>query len=256
MILISCSRTLMKSLSRAKKWQMEINMSKQRPWYLPRPVYSRLAFTLLIAWPLKSVHSEISSRSHFFRLDVAPQHIEYIGSKASKTLGFVRRHLYSANQATKPLAYVTSVRLQLEYAAIIWNTHQEYLNNKLESLQNKAARSVAKKYSRYHSVTDFKSSLNLCMLEKRLLTLLSHFHRLYHNPLAFREAHLELALRVSPQLDRPFKVQPKFTHAKLCISHHYALPPSIGTNCQLRSLLRTIMIWLINWSPGCILIHK
>lgn len=114
------------------------------------------------------------------------KHIEYITTKASKTLGFIRRNLYFANQATKLLAYTTLVISQLEYAGFIWNPHQAYLADKLESLQNKAARFITRKYARYSSITDIKSSLNLSSLEKRrLVTLLCHFHKLYHNPSPF-----------------------------------------------------------------------
>ncbi|XP_037555539.1 uncharacterized protein LOC119432448, partial [Dermacentor silvarum] len=181
------------------------------------------------------------------------QHIDHISSKASKTLGFVRRHLYSANQATKVLAYITLVRPQLEYAAIIWNPDQEYLNNKLESLQNKAARFVMKKYSRYYSVTDMKLSLNLCMLKKRrLVALLSHFHRLYHNPSAFTEAHIKPALRVFPRLDHPFKVQPKFARTKLmhqsplflAIYHWNRLPAEIASENNHDAFVSKLKCWM------------
>ena len=45
------------------------------------------------------------------------QHISDISSKATKTLGFLRRNLAFAPRSTKEVAYKTLVRPKLEYAA-------------------------------------------------------------------------------------------------------------------------------------------
>ena len=45
------------------------------------------------------------------------QHISEISSKATKTLGFLRRNLAFATTSTKEVAYKTLVRHKLEYAA-------------------------------------------------------------------------------------------------------------------------------------------
>ena len=47
------------------------------------------------------------------------QHISDISSKATKTLGFLRRNLAFAPRSTKKVAYKTLVRHKLEYAAPI-----------------------------------------------------------------------------------------------------------------------------------------
>ena len=49
------------------------------------------------------------------------QHISDISSKATKTLGFLRRNLAFAPRSTKEVAYKTLVRPKLEYAAPIWS---------------------------------------------------------------------------------------------------------------------------------------
>ena len=47
------------------------------------------------------------------------QHISDISSKATKTLGFLRRNLAFAPRSTKVVAYKTLVLPKLEYAAPI-----------------------------------------------------------------------------------------------------------------------------------------
>ena len=51
------------------------------------------------------------------------QHISEISSKATKTLGFLRRNLAFAPQSTKEVAYKTLVQPKLEYAAPIWSPY-------------------------------------------------------------------------------------------------------------------------------------
>ena len=53
------------------------------------------------------------------------QHVAEISSKATKTLGFLRRNLAVATRHTKEVAYHTLVRPQLEYAAPIWHPYNE-----------------------------------------------------------------------------------------------------------------------------------
>ena len=51
------------------------------------------------------------------------QHISDISSKATKTLGFLRRNLAFTPRSTKEVAYKTLVRPKLEYAAPIWSPY-------------------------------------------------------------------------------------------------------------------------------------
>ncbi|XP_077528243.1 uncharacterized protein LOC144139872 [Haemaphysalis longicornis] len=166
------------------------------------------------------------------------EHIDAIISKGSKTLGFIKRNLYLARQSTKLLAYTKLVQSKLEYASIIWNPNQAYLTDRLEALQNKAARFITKNYSRTSSITAIKESLLLPSLEKRrILALLSHFHRLYHSASSFAASHIKPAHRIFPRLDHPFKVLPLFARTNLlrtsplflAIFHWNRLPEDIAT---------------------------
>ena len=68
------------------------------------------------------------------------QHINNVTSKATKTLGFLRRNLTLAPKETKVAAYQTLVCPQLEYAAPIWNPHHQTEINRIEKVQRSAVR--------------------------------------------------------------------------------------------------------------------
>ena len=53
------------------------------------------------------------------------QHVSEISSKATKTLGFLRRNLAFAPKSTKEVVYKTLVRPKLEYAAPIWSPYSK-----------------------------------------------------------------------------------------------------------------------------------
>ena len=63
------------------------------------------------------------------------QHISEISSKATKTLGFLRRNLAFAPRSTKELAYKTLVRPKLEYAAHIWSPYSKLQINQVEKFR-------------------------------------------------------------------------------------------------------------------------
>ena len=67
------------------------------------------------------------------------QHISEISSKATKTLGFLRRNLAFAPRHTKEVAYKTLVRPKLEYAAPIWHPYHETQIGQVEKVQRTAA---------------------------------------------------------------------------------------------------------------------
>lgn len=162
-------------------------------------------------------------------------HIDTVTSNAYKTLGFIRRNLHFANSDTQLLAYNTLVRSKLDYASQIWNPHQAYLINKIESLQNKSARFITKIYSRTSSINEIKKSLKLPSLQsRRLFSLLSLFHNLYHNDSQL-SALIKPAHRIFARLDHEFKLEPLFARTNLflhsplvlAVSHWNQLPGDI-----------------------------
>ena len=67
-------------------------------------------------------------------------------SKASKTLGFLRRNLYNATQEARCSAYSAFINPTLEYAASIWDPHQKADIDKLQKVQRRGARFVLNNY--------------------------------------------------------------------------------------------------------------
>ena len=73
-------------------------------------------------------------------------HVSNICTKANRTLGFLRRTLFSCPQNVKEAAYKGMVRPILEYGSSVWDSHPEKLQEELEKVQNLAARFVTRNY--------------------------------------------------------------------------------------------------------------
>ena len=73
-------------------------------------------------------------------------HISNICTKANRTLGFLRRTLFSCPQNVKEAAYKGMVRPMLVYGSSVWDPHPDKLHEELEKVQNRAARFVTRNY--------------------------------------------------------------------------------------------------------------
>ena len=73
-------------------------------------------------------------------------HISNICTKANRTLGFLRRTLFSCPQNVKEAAYKGMVLPILEYGSSVWDPHPDKLQEELEKVQNRAARFVTRNY--------------------------------------------------------------------------------------------------------------
>ena len=67
-------------------------------------------------------------------------HVREVQSKASRTLGFLKRNLKGAPYHLRALAYQSMVQSTMDYAGAIWDPHQKTLADKLECVHNRAAR--------------------------------------------------------------------------------------------------------------------
>lgn len=182
------------------RWQMSLNTSK----------CCVLSFTRAksaLKFPYKICSAEVPRGSTYKYLGVHfctnlswCTHIEKICAKANRTLGFLRRHLHLSPSTIRQQAYQTLVRPQLEYASSIWSPHQQYLIDKLESIQNRAARFITSNYSRQSSITQIKRDISLPDLDsRRSVALLCLFHKYFYNSWSSRLS-LEIPSRTSSRL--------------------------------------------------------
>ena len=95
------------------------------------------------------------------------QHVSEISSKATKTLGFLRRNLAFAPRSTKEVAYKTLVRPKLEYAAPIWSPHSKLQINQIEKVQRTAAGWTCRRWRNTSSMAKCLMSFNGHLLRPR-----------------------------------------------------------------------------------------
>ena len=95
------------------------------------------------------------------------QHVPEISSKATMTLGFLRRNLAFAPRSTKEVAYKTLVRPKLEYAAPIWSPHSKLQSNQIEKVQRTAVCWTCRRWRNMSSVGEMTDELEWPSLEAR-----------------------------------------------------------------------------------------
>uniref|UniRef100_L7LYN3 Putative tick transposon n=1 Tax=Rhipicephalus pulchellus TaxID=72859 RepID=L7LYN3_RHIPC len=134
-------------------------------------------------------------------------HINSITAKASRSLGYLCRNLRYSPSNLRQLAYETIVRPQLEYASSLWSPHQIYLTNKLEFVQNRAARFITSNYSPHSSIMQIKQDISLVPLNlHRSIALLSLFHK-YRYGIRPSPLPLEAPSRVSRHLRNQYSIK-------------------------------------------------
>ena len=95
-------------------------------------------------------------------------HVSNVCTKANRTLGFLRRNLYSCPQEVKEAAYKGLVRPVLDYGSSVWDPPGVVLQEELESMQKRAARFVTGNYNyETGSMTGILGQLKWESLKKR-----------------------------------------------------------------------------------------
>ena len=110
------------------------------------------------------------------------EHISSISSKASRSLGLIKRNLWNCPRKVRETAYTSIVRPKLEYASASWDPHYKKDISTLERVQRKAARFCLQNFSKTASVTDMLSDLKWDTLEtRRKKNRLTLMYKLSHN---------------------------------------------------------------------------
>ena len=108
------------------------------------------------------------------------QHISDISSKATKTLGFLRRNLAFKPRSTKEVAYKTLVRPKLEYAAPIWSPYCKTQIQQVEKVQRTAARWTCRRWHNTSYVGEMLDELQWPTLDaRRDQSSLLFFHKIH-----------------------------------------------------------------------------
>ena len=95
-------------------------------------------------------------------------HVSNVCTKANRTLGFLRRNLYSCPQEVKEAAYKGLVRPVLDYGSSVWDPPVVVLQEELERVQKRAARFVTGNYNcETGSMTGILGQLKWESLKKR-----------------------------------------------------------------------------------------
>ena len=109
-------------------------------------------------------------------------HCTKVSSKASQTLGMLRRNISSCPTSVKAQAYQTLVRPKLEYASSAWSPHTNKDSKRIEAVQNAAARFCTRDYQRTSSVSGMVSDLGWDSLRiRRLLLDVTLFYKIQHD---------------------------------------------------------------------------
>ena len=123
-------------------WQMKFNVAKCHSMRVTRHQHHK---QILFDYSLHNQTLENVQPAKYLGITITDnmdwgQHVSEISSKATKTLGFLRRNLAFAPRSTKEVAYKTLVRPKLEYAAPIWSPHSKL---QIEKVQRTAAHGPA-----------------------------------------------------------------------------------------------------------------
>ena len=127
------------------KWGLKFNVSKCNIMHLDRKQVHSTRFYTLGGEVINSV-SEAQylgvtfSNSYITRASQWKAHINEIGKKASRKLGFLRRNLGSCPYKLREVGYISLVRSGLEYCGAIWDTTVDCEADRLEMIQRRAAR--------------------------------------------------------------------------------------------------------------------
>ena len=109
-------------------------------------------------------------------------HINLTISKATRMLNFVQRNPYRCFAETKFLAYISTVRLLLEYGSAVWDPYLQKDIQSIEMVKRRAAHWVRSEYQYNSSVTSMLEDLQWPSLQhQRYVTRLKLFYNIVNS---------------------------------------------------------------------------
>lgn len=149
------------------KWQMKFNIDKCHILTISKKKKPTIVDYKLHGQVLQRVSSakylgvELTKDLHW------GAHIQTSASKANKISAFVYRNIRGCPINVHTNCYKGLVRPIMEYAATVWDPHQQVLSNSLEKVQRRAARRIMQDFSPTTSASELVSRLNLQPLSDR-----------------------------------------------------------------------------------------
>ena len=159
--------------------------------------------------------------------------VEEVCKKARQQIGFLYRKFYQyASNSTFLRLYLTYVRPHLEYAAAVWDPHQQGLIDALESVQKFAIRASTKNWK-----ADYETLIKICniptLVKRRHLLKLCILYQIINGhllpssaPIVRRTHQRDLRNSASLLLQRPV------VHTN---THQNSSPPPPTYYCTLES---------------------
>ena len=107
---------------------------------------------ILASYTLEGTHLENVESIKYLGITITSDlrwntHVSIVCTKANRTLGFLRRNLYSCRQEVKEAANKGLVRPVLDYGSSVWDSPGVVLQEELESVQKRTARFVTGNYN-------------------------------------------------------------------------------------------------------------
>lgn len=145
------------------------------------------------------------------------KHVEFITSKASRTLNFLRRNFPKAPANVIELLNVSHVRTILEYACAVRDPKMVTLPDALAREYNRTAHFFTNDYDFHYIVSAMKESFQWETLERRRLRYrLELFYRIYINTTCIdKKLSLHPPYFVSARCHHNFKVRVFNCHTKV-----------------------------------------
>ena len=235
-------------------WQMKFNVAKCHSMRVTRHQHHK---QILFDYSLHNQTLENVQSAKYLGITITDnmdwgQHVSEISSKATKTLGFLRRNLAFAPRSTKEVAYKTLVRPKLEYAAPIWSPNLKLQINQIEKVQRTAARWTCRRWQNTSSVGEMLDELDWPSLEaRRDQSSLLLFHKIHCGAVSIEKdkymtpAHSLKTTRSSHSAQyrrhQTYSDALKNSFFPRTIPHWNSLPPSVA-NAQSTEEFRALLI--------------